>query len=252
MSAVESVGVDGCRAGWLFCRRRRDGVLDYGVVPDFPALLRALSPGARVMVDIPIGLLESGRSERECDRQARRLLSPGRAASVFPAPCRQAVYAADYAQAAAINRRVLGRGLSRQSWNIAGRIREVDGVMRAGSGPVRIREGHPELCFRALAGAPLAEGKKTRAGSRLRAALLERHLPGARRLMAEAFLDHGGFDCGRDDILDAAVLLLSALHWDQAAMVPRDPSTDPRGLAMAIHYPPPGLADGEQSVGKAE
>ncbi|MBA1149379.1 DUF429 domain-containing protein [Ectothiorhodospiraceae bacterium WFHF3C12] len=233
---VDCLGVDGCSAGWFFCRRRPDGAMDYGVAADFSTLLRGLSPGARLVVDIPIGLLESGAQERECDRLARRMLSPGRGSSVFPAPCRQAVYAEDYARAAAINRRVLGRGLSRQSWNIAAKIREVDAVLQAGSGHVAVREGHPELSFRALAGRPVAGNKKTREGVHSRLELLSPRLTGIRALVAEAFLEHGGFDCGRDDIIDAAVLLLAAIHWEQCLSVPEDPPADPKGLSMAIHY----------------
>lgn len=232
------LGVDGCPAGWFFFRRGAAGDIDFGVAPDFPALLSGLPAGARVVVDIPIGLLEGGARERACDREARRLLAPGRGSSVFPAPCRQAVYAADYDEAADLNRRVLGRGLSRQSWNIAGKIRDVDEALLAGSGGVSVREGHPELAFRGLAGAPMAANKKTRAGSRERVELLAHHFPGARRFIADAFLEHGGFDCARDDIVDALVLLVVGLRWAECVSVPADPPVDPQGLPMAIYYLP--------------
>lgn len=233
-----TVGADGCHAGWFYFAHAADGATAFGVAPDFASLLEGLGDGARVLVDIPIGLLEDGVQERACDRMARRLLSPGRGSSVFPTPCRQAVYAADYAAASATNRQVLGRGLSRQSWNIAAKIRDVDEALRAGSAGVQVREGHPELAFRGLAAAPLAENKKTRAGNRERVALLERHLPGARRLIADAFLEHGGFDCARDDIVDALVLMVIGLRWSECVPVPAEPPVDPRGLPMAIYYLP--------------
>lgn len=232
------LGADGCPAGWFYFLRSPADDTEFGVAPDFPALLSGLPRGARVMVDIPIGLLEGDGGERDCDRMARRMLSPGRSSSVFPAPCRQAVYADDYTEATAVNRQVLGRGLSRQSWNIAGKIRDVDEALRAGSGGVHVREGHPELAFRGLAGGPLGENKKTRAGSRERLGVLENHFPGSRRLIADAFLEHGGFDCARDDIVDALVLLVAASRWSECVSVPAHPPVDPRGLPMAIHYLP--------------
>lgn len=231
---MTAVGVDGCRAGWLYCRCDGDAELDYGVAGSFGALVAALPRGARVLVDMPIGLLESGDGERGCDREARRLLSPGRGSSVFPVPCRQAVYAADYAEAAKENRRVLGRGLSRQSWNICGKIREVDALLTTGELTVSIRESHPELCFRGLAGRPMGHNKKTREGIAERLAVLDRALPGGRDLAARAWLEHGGFDCARDDVIDAAVLLACARHWDRCTSLPEPPRQDPKGLPMEI------------------
>jgi len=55
---------------------------------------------------------------------------------------------------------------------------------------------------------------------------------------ARAYLAHGGFDCARDDVIDAAVLLACALHWDRCLSLPERPGNDPKGLPMEILYLP--------------
>ena len=42
-----------------------------------------------VLIDIPIGLSDSGPGGRLCDREARQLLGCGRVSSVFSAPARR-------------------------------------------------------------------------------------------------------------------------------------------------------------------
>ena len=62
----------------------------------------------------PGTLCDSGTDERHCDAQARKLLKQPRSSSVFPAPARQSLQAADYQDALVINRESTGRGLSKK------------------------------------------------------------------------------------------------------------------------------------------
>jgi predicted RNase H-like nuclease len=69
--------------------------------------------------------------------------------------------AADYREACAINRLHLGTALSKQSWNLLPKIRELDAWLRQHP-PGPCREAHPELVYQALnRGVPLAGGKHT-------------------------------------------------------------------------------------------
>ena len=70
-------GVDGCRAGWVMVRRDAAGRF---AAPLVVAALDDLPETDMVVIDIPIGLPESGR--RACDLEARALLGPRRS-SVF-------------------------------------------------------------------------------------------------------------------------------------------------------------------------
>ena len=118
MPFTRLAGVDGCRAGWVLARSDLAlHVLDFDLYESFAELLAAHSdPDTLIVVDIPMGLPRSG--PRACDIEARKLLGPGRASSVFPAPSRAALAAGTYTEASSANCAATGRGLSRQSYGI--------------------------------------------------------------------------------------------------------------------------------------
>lgn len=91
-----------------------------------PILREARQGEAIVVIDMPIGLPD--REARACDSAARQVVGPARASSVFPVPCRAAVYAGQN-RASAVKARKTGRKLSKQSLAILDRIREVDELM---------------------------------------------------------------------------------------------------------------------------
>ncbi len=235
---MKSFGVDGCREGWFYFGLA-DGNAEFGVVSQLQDLLQRTEAESPVFVDIPIGLLEGGECERLCDLEARKVLSPRRGSSVFPVPSRPAIYAENYREALRRNRRALGKGLSKQSWAITPKIREVDELLQ--SRPdlrTLVREVHPEICFWALTGKPALHSKKTRVGFRERLSTLESHLPDAAAMVAAAFLEHGGFEAQRDDIVDALVLALCASHAGECSTLPATPELDASGLQMEMVYWP--------------
>lgn len=63
---------------------------------------------------------------RACDQAARARLGVPRQNSVFSAPCRQTLDSPDFASASAINRRLSGKGITRQLWGILPKIKSVD------------------------------------------------------------------------------------------------------------------------------
>jgi predicted RNase H-like nuclease len=143
---VHFVGVNGCKAGWLGIALTAEGYAAHRVAADFSDIAEAYQKGL-ILVDVPIGLRDMGPAERLCDTAARRVLGP-RSSSVFPAPCRSAISAVEYEAASTENRARTGRGLSKQSWAIVPKIRQLDDYLRqrAAQGPV-VREVHPEVCF---------------------------------------------------------------------------------------------------------
>src|SRR5207247_2138530 len=98
---VDFVGVDGCRAGWIAIALTESGAHSYLVAPTIADVARR-HPTALVLVDVPIGLRDSERGERQCDLEARATLGP-RGVSVFPAPCRSALSFASFQAASAEN-----------------------------------------------------------------------------------------------------------------------------------------------------
>jgi predicted RNase H-like nuclease len=234
--------VDGCRAGWVAVAQTLGGQLSYRVFPVFASIFEYYAD-ALILVDVPIGLIDSGPDERLCDREARRLLK-GRASSVFPAPVRAALYATDYRAAAAANHEATQgrRSLTRQSWAITPKIREVNECLAGRKSPLPgVREMHPEVCFWSLNGRrPLRHGKKTDEGYRERAALLSRLLPGADALEATILREHRRNAVRRDDVVDAMVGSSTAwLGKRSLSTLPLVPERDSAGLPMEMVYVPP-------------
>jgi predicted RNase H-like nuclease len=261
------VGVDGCRGGWFSVGFTGGGPGAPGAPPEGaaegpgPAHLgpvegweAALDPdvaslwarwGARaglVLVDIPVGLPDEG-AERACDGEARRLLGPRRS-SVFPAPCRAVLEAMDWAEASRVNRERTGRGLSRQSWHLVPKIRDVDALLhRRREARERLREAHPEVLLHALAGGrPMAYRKKLREGEEERLAVLERALgpsaPLPRQILSAALAAHPRRLLARDDVVDALAGAVAAWIGRMGfRTLPARPPRDGRGRPMEMVVP---------------
>jgi predicted RNase H-like nuclease len=219
---VRFVGVDGCRGGWVAAtiegRARR-----FEILRGFAEIERL---GAdRVLVDMPIGLPDSGY--RASDLAARAMLGPARS-RVFLGARRPLLSFADY-DAANLWAKRDGKGLSRQLWNILPKIAEIDRFITPRH-QSWLLEAHPELAFRRLSGGRVLPGKKTAEGRRLRHEFLA--ASGFREL--DAWLAQlAGSGAGFDDLLDACALALSARR-PRRVECPR--AVDACGLAMDIWY----------------
>lgn len=233
------VGIDGCRENkWVCVELERDDAWDFRVLP-IDGVGQFAHSAQIVLIDIPIGLLDSGSEERVCDREARRLLVPKRGSSVFPAPVRGTLRARGYAAAAKINRRLTGRGISKQSWAIAPRIRAIDDLLRRDERlRAVIRESHPEISFWGLnGGRPMAHNKKTGEGRAERMAVLRRFFPAADALLEEAATSYPRREVAPDDIIDATVLAVTAkIGAGRYRTLPAHPPCDATGLPMEMVY----------------
>ena len=223
-------GLDGCRGGWVVVHLDTCGRT---LRIDLAEAWAALDPAASALaaVDMPIGLADRG--PRACDLAARALLPGARKPSVFPAPRRYMLDCPDWAAAHALGRRREGRGLSKQTWNITGKIAEIDRAIRPADQD-RLFEAHPELLFhhlnawRALPRKTRPEGQEARRALLARCGLeLPERLPAALRGAARL-----------DDLLDAAACALVAerILKGTAQRLPDDPPRDSRGLRMEIWY----------------
>jgi predicted RNase H-like nuclease len=220
-------GADGCRTGWVICRRDADGTLDIGVVKTLAEACVGLSVLAVVM---PIGFVEVPRPPRTCEVEARRHL-PGKASSVFPTPCRPVLDCTTHAEANALSKS-LGVGINQQTFHLFAKMREVDGLMRSNKKLHSIvYEAHPELAFaRMNGGKPVLSKKRQPEGYAERRKLLARHGFKTRvdRLSGAA----------RDDILDAIAVCRTATliaAGTARCLGPRD-ERDRHGLPMNIWF----------------
>jgi len=234
-------GVDGCRGGWLviLCALAEGAAAPLRVTSrlctDFTAVLAMPEKPVAIAVDMPIGLLERHvPGGRTCDRDARALLGRPRSSSVFTPPTRPGLAAATYSEAALLN----GAGISKESFNILPKIRELDAIL-VKSDQQRVFEAHPELVFARLAGAPLRHNKKTPEGRRQRARLLRGVYAASFQAPLRIRLAHGLRQVALDDVADAYVLAYVArcIYAGTARRVPEaQPPCDTRGLRMEIWY----------------
>ena len=235
-------GVDGCRAGWLVVVRPLDGIGRPAVriVATFAEVLALPEAPSLIAVDIPIGLPErSGIGGRAADIGARAKLG-ARQSSVFAVPARAAVMETDYGRACAVAllHSEPPRKVSKQTFNLFAKIREVDRLMTPAL-QARVVECHPETAFWAMNGAaPLALPKKVKSRPNAPGLALRR------RLLAGAgwpmdFLATMPFrtaDAGPDDLLDACGCAWTALRVLNGAALrfPAAPPLDARGLRQEI------------------
>ncbi|HUT31742.1 MAG TPA: DUF429 domain-containing protein [Sedimentisphaerales bacterium] len=244
--SFQVAGVDGCRGGWCVAVARavnKSGGPHAGpflamkslfVSCTFAEVLAETGNCELLCVDIPIGLSD-GEAARACDIEARRLLRGPRASSVFPAPVRPCLLADDYETACAISLEHSGKKLSRQSFALLEKIREVDDLMTPAL-QNRVREIHPEISFYALnGGVSLLQNKKTVPGQAHRYHLLDRAFTNVGDVLADAAPD--GY--GMDDALDALVAAWTAAQAvrGKARTLPPGPQRDSRGLRMEILCP---------------
>jgi len=236
------VGADGCRGGWVCVSIAAEDNWSVRLVAT-NAIATVATSATMVLIDIPIGLVDSNCGQRSCDREARRALGRPRGSSVFPVPARATLQAQRFEEALTINRRVTGRGISKQSWLITPRIRIVDDLLQAVP-RLRgvLRESHPEVCFWALNGAQaMRHNKKTAEGKNERMALLRHFFPAADAVYSQARERYRRDAVALDDIIDSLVLAVSA--WFGAGRyrtLPDGPPTDSAGLAMEVVYAAPG------------
>jgi predicted RNase H-like nuclease len=230
------VGADGCRSGWLCIFEelpsRRIGSKVFATTAE----LFAAAPDLDLLaIDIPIGLTEAG--PRACDIEARALLGPIRGSSVFAAPIRPALHADSYFEACEESFRAQQKRLSRQSWAIYPKIRELDELLR--NHPdlrSRIYEVHPEITFAAWNGAPIVAPKKKRPGFSTRHELVSGYF--GQNAYETIRARYPRKSVANDDILDAFAALWTAerIRNGNARSLPLHPMNDSAGLSMRIVY----------------
>jgi predicted RNase H-like nuclease len=234
-------GADGCPGGWLMALVRADGNdARLRVVPQFADVVSAPESPGIVAVDMPIGLPErAGAGGRAAENSVRPLLG-ARQSSVFSVPSRAAIYAEDYREACRIAQDTSEppRKVSKQLFNIAPKIHEVDQALRAKPDLAeRVFEVHPEVAFwRLNGGRALAEPKKVKSRPYEPGLALRRGLLVAAGLPADIVNAAPPRGAAADDLLDALACAAVArrIFAGLAEPLPNPPPRDKYGLRMAI------------------
>ena len=232
-------GVDACKAGWLCIAIGPTGDFFKELVVDsLEKLIEKAEDKDRIFVDIPIGLSD-GKDERFCDKEARRILGKPGASSVFRTPARATLAGKNYEEAKEINIEHTGKSLSKQSFAIMPKIKEVDSLLRSNrKARAMIREVHPEICFWALAGGkPMKFSKKKQEGREEQISVLNRILPSCGDEFERILKNYLRKELEKDDILDAMAAALTALAgFNETRTIPESRRRDSCNLPMEMVY----------------
>jgi predicted RNase H-like nuclease len=149
--------------------------------------------------------------------------------AVLAAPC------VSFEEAKRLSRMHCGKAITKQTFCILPKIREVDGCITPEL-QERVWEVHPELCFWALNDGQAMRTKKSKKdGQADRRAVLRRRSPD----LAAALNDEPPPDAKADDVLDALVAAYTAecRVLGRTATLPELPPVDIKGLRMEMVYP---------------
>jgi predicted RNase H-like nuclease len=226
-------GADGVRGGWAVVAVDASGEVHWHRVSSLgPVIDRVTEGGGRAVlaVDMPIGLVASGR--RPCDVQARARLGAARS-SVFPAPTRTllAEQASGHLHAEAVAAaRARGEPApSLQTWHLVPKVAQVDGALTPAR-QAHVVECHPEVSFRAL-------DPRVRASKATPAGVAQR-LEALRSWLGPPAAALEGLPRGVPlvDALDALVCAWTArrVFSGEADRLGSPADRDPRGLRMNI------------------
>ena len=238
--SITCIGIDGCQSGWVSAYREDPIEWKFEIFPTIQNLWDIFPNAKLVLIDIPIGLRDRENEPRLCDKAARKYLTRTRSSSIFPTPCRASLYADSYIQANQINRKMTGKGLSKQTWNITGKIREVDILLRNDPEASKVFiESHPELCFAALSnGTPMKHYKKTDDGINERLSIIESYCKDSKKILTKVSLQLSNEKVSLDDILDAWILAISASKGiSNLRFLPDKYEYDSEGLPMRMAIP---------------
>lgn len=234
---MKTFGIDGCRAGWLAVSMDGEQAA-FRLIESSDALTAIFEQSERIFIDIPIGLSEE--KPRTCDVLLRRVLGKGYSSSVFSPPVRATLMMTDYEAACNVNEAKSGKRLSKQSWNIIPKIKEVDSILQEHKALAQhVHESHPELLFKKLnrGGAPLAK-KKTDEGFQQRYDLLRKADGRSEDVFLEMRNTLKKSEAQNDDLLDALVLGVMAEQslYRPVRTLPLPPEYDATALPMAVHF----------------
>ena len=187
------VGIDGARGGWV--RITYDSISLCLTISE--TLEELLIDGAMHFVDMPKDLGTVDHPSRECDAWMRCRLSQ-RKSSVFTPPIQEVLQEATYEEANERSRALVGKGISKQAWNLVPRIREFQQVKASD-----VYESHPEVCFSVMMGHEASHSKKTVEGQDERIELLRQYSKSSpwKWKMSNVQID---------DIIDACILAVAA------------------------------------------
>ena len=155
---MDLIGLDGTSSGWI-ASIGSSGDKCLSTIKFSKDLNKLLSdyPDSIVVVDMPIELNKKTYS-RTCDVLAKKYLGKAFQSSIFIPPLKRVLKCNTYQEANELSKKIAGKGLSKQSWNLKNKISEVQDLCKFSN---KIYEGHPECSFKMLKNRALDAKKKS-------------------------------------------------------------------------------------------
>lgn len=234
-SNITSIGVDGCKGGWIVAILKQ-GKLVIDKYSNMNEIIKEYPDFDEFLVDMVIGLPSSQNHIRP-DTYARKIIKE-RTSTIFPAPCRQAVYANSVAEAYEQNEKVLGKKFTPLTVGIMPKMKELDSFFQENPKYKNIiKESHPEVCFARLNGKTVLSKKSEIDGMEDRINILSNYIPD---LTLNKIAVHAkSLICNVDDIVDAICLAVTAniVNQGNLEIIPENPMSDETGLLMQMVIP---------------
>ncbi len=233
------LGIDGCLNGWCCVRIENNMQVTVRIFHNLNELWEENNDSGMALIDMPIGLKSGNNPSRKCDKEARKILLK-RSSSIFPTPSREILGMSTYQEANSKSKRLTGKGISKQTWNIMPKIKELDLFLRNNRVIVpKFQESHPEVCFILLNNkVPLKFNKKTPEGVKERIKIIKLNWFDQKfsfKLIKDTLK---GQKVKTDDLLDAIILGIVALRGkDSIQFLPKDYNIDSEGLPMKLAIP---------------
>ena len=224
--------------GWFAAVFDREGYVEAGAHEGIGAVwTRYEEVAERLLVGAPVGSVAPDGDPRECDVQARTLLGE-RGRVVVDPPVREAARKRRYPAAARVHERVTGRELAERAFELSDAVAALDDLLtEVPETREVVAEAHPEICYRAFAGEPMAFPRATAGGyaERMRTlAEFDHDPPPTIQSAAEAA---GGARVTVHDVLDAVALGYTARPGlGEFRSLPPDPPVDEEGLPLRVCY----------------
>jgi 8-oxo-dGTP diphosphatase len=234
-SSITSIGVDGCKGGWIAAIIKQ-GKLIVEKYISLNEIIKGYPDFDEFLIDMVIGL-PSSKDHIRPDTYARKIIKE-RTSTIFPAPCRQAVYAKTVSEAYDQNERVLGKKFTPLTVGIIPKMRELDSFFQENSEYKNvIKESHPEVCFARLNGRTVLSKKSEVDGMEERIRILSYYIPDL--TLNKVAVHAKNLKCNIDDIVDAVCLAVTANIVNQGdfEIIPENPMRDETGLLMQMVIP---------------
>lgn len=223
------MGIDGCKKGYMIAK-----VHHQRISFSFEANLESIKDYKElILIDVPCGC-PSQLSDIRPEPFVRKIVKK-RSSSVFNVPALQTLSAKDYQEANKINKEILGKGLSKQSFHIIPIIKEVNEFIL--SNPLlNIHESFPELIFTQLLGRPCTYSKHKEEGKQERIQCLKETFSWISQDLDDALniMPH----YLHLDIIDAAALACCAvlISEGQSKTIPADFQKNSQGIDMKVTF----------------